>query len=182
MVCALTLGLSLGAVGLAPAAGAPAAGVPAAAPVVRSQGARTTASMLVPVPVDRAWAVLTRYESTGQAMPDIKLARVLRRDGRRLELQHVYQAPYTFGLRIGALLELQETPKTEIRYRLLRGDRIRNLRGSWTLTPVPGGTLVRHQISLEPEIPELLRPAFRELSDANLRESMAILRQLMLKG
>jgi len=154
----------------------------AAPPLVRSQDSSTTASMLVPVAVDRAWAVLTRYESTGLAMPDIKLARVVRREGRRLELQHTYQAPYTFGLQIGAVLEVQESPRTEIRYRLLRGDRIRSLSGSWTLTPVQGGTLVRHRISLEPEIPGLLRPVFRELSEANLRESMVILRQLMLKG
>jgi len=151
-------------------------------PVIESIEGLTTASIFISVTPERAWEVLTDYEMTGPAMPDIKFAKVISRKGKQIKLSQTYQAPYTFGLKIYALLEIEEIPKTQINYKILKGDLIRSLSGSWTIIPVRGGTLVRHRIEVEPEIPQILRPVFLELSQENLGQSMLILRRLMLEN
>ena len=145
------------------------------------RGEQATLSMQVPVPVERAWAVLTNYARTLAAMPDVATVKLVSRQGQKLRLQQVLQAPYTFGLRINVLLEGEENPQSgSLRYSLVRGENIRALSGEWTLTPDAEGTLVRHTIRLQPEIPGLLQSSFRSLHDASLRQSFETLRQLML--
>ncbi len=151
-------------------------------PVLRGGRGSYSLSMVVPVSQAQAWRVLTSYEAMAGQMPDIQEARVLRRSGSRLELAQTYQAPYTFGLRIRARLAVVESPPGQMRYSLISGERIRRLQGSWTLVPVAGGVLVTHRIQLEPDLPAVLQPAYAELSEANLRQSMQVLRRLMLRG
>jgi hypothetical protein len=67
-------------------------------------------------------------------------------------------------------------------YQLISGDRIEELQGTWTLTPVNGGVLLKHQIRLRPQIPGFLLSTYYELSETNLRQSMQILAKLMLKS
>ncbi|MCP9804997.1 SRPBCC family protein [Cyanobium sp. T1B-Tous] len=141
-----------------------------------------TASMLVPVSAPKAWAVLSNYESMAGVMPDIQQAKVVSRSGRSLELAQTYKAPYTFGLSIKARLQVQETPPTQMRYALISGDRIKQLQGSWTITPVKGGVLVKHQIQVVPQIPGFLLGTYYDLTESNLRQSMQILAKQMLKG
>ena len=145
------------------------------------RGEIATISMRVPVPPARAWAVLTNYARTFAAMPDVAAVELMSRQGKKLRLQQVLQAPYTFGLRINVLLEGEENPQSRnLRYRLVRGENILALSGEWTLSEDAGGTLVRHTIQLTPEIPGLLQSSFRSLHDASLRQSFETLRQLML--
>ena len=145
------------------------------------RGEQATLTMQVPVPVERAWAVLTNYARTFAAMPDVAAVQLVSRQGQKLQLQQVLQAPYTFGLRINVLLEGEENPQSRnLRYRLVRGENILALSGEWTLTPDAGGTLIRHTIRLQPEIPCLLQSSFRSLHDASLRQSFETLHQLML--
>jgi len=152
---------------------------PTAKPTLKGKQGNYTASVFVAVPAQRAWSVLTNYEDMAGVMSDIKEARVLRRNGPMVELQHTYQAPYTFGLRIQAVLTMREAAPRQLSYELVRGDRIRDLRGTWTITPVSDGVIVRHQIRLDPEIPGFLRPLYYELSEANLQQSMRTLKRLM---
>ncbi|MCP9916668.1 SRPBCC family protein [Cyanobium sp. ATX 6F1] len=154
-------------------------GSPAAQPLLRgSQGSYTTSIYVATTP-EKAWKVLTNYEATATAMPDIKLAKLISRQGNKLEVAQTYQAPYTFGLRIKARLAITENPPRQMSYRLISGDRIRNLEGNWSLTPVKGGVLVKHQIKIDPDLPAVLRPLYFELSETNLKQSMNILRNLM---
>lgn len=139
-------------------------------------------SVLVPVSAQKAWAVLTDYEAMAGVMPDIQQAKVVRRSGRSLELAQTYKAPYTFGLSIKARLRIEETPPSRMSYQLISGDRIEELQGTWTLTPVNGGVLLKHQIRLRPQIPGFLLSTYYELSETNLRQSMQILAKLMLKS
>ncbi|WP_320675171.1 SRPBCC family protein [Prochlorococcus sp. MIT 1341] len=140
----------------------------------------TTSTITVPVELNRAWEVLTGYESTAIQMPDIKKVKIIFRNGHSLRLSQTYQAPYTFGLEISALIHVKETPKKMIEYKLLKGDLIRSLRGKWKLKPIDGGTMVSHSIDIDPEIPEVFKPVFRELSETNLNQSMKILYELMV--
>ncbi len=144
-------------------------------------GEKATVSMQVPVPAERAWAVLTDYTRTFSAMPDVKAVSLVSRKGQQLRLRQVLKAPYTFGLSITALLEGKEDVKSRtLRYWLVQGDRISALSGDWTLTPVAGGTRIVHTIRLKPEVPPLLLPSFRSLHDASLQKNFKTLRQLML--
>ena len=96
-------------------------------PKVSTISGVTTATISVPVGLNKAWDVLTRYESTGLKRPDIKKGRVLSRDGNQLMLSQTYQAPYTFGLEVAAVLQIKETPKKKIEYELVKGELIRQL-------------------------------------------------------
>lgn len=149
-------------------------------PVLTGSKGRYTAKFVVPVSQARAWAVLTHYEAMAGLMPDIKQAKVLSRQGNQLELAQTYQAPSTFGLPIKVVLAVEESPPRWMRYRMVRGERILSLQGQWSLTPLRGGVLVQHQIALEPDLPAFLRPTYDELNEANLRQSMLVLRRLML--
>ena len=159
----------------------PAANPGAKATVKGSQG-NYTASVFVAASAKRAWSVLTNYEAMAGVMPDIKEAKVVRRSGATLELQQTYLAPYTFGRRIKATLAMQETAPRQLSYQLIKGDQIRQLKGTWTITPVSGGVLLRHQIQVDPEIPGFVRPLYYELTEANLQQSMQILKRLIEKG
>ena len=157
-----------------------AAPFPLADPVLIGSKGRYTAKFFVPVTQARAWAVLTNYEAMAGLMPDIKQAKVLNRHGSQLELAQTYQAPSTFGLPIKVVLAVEEKAPRWMRYRMLRGERILSLQGQWSLTRVRGGVLVDHQIALEPDLPAFLRPTYDDLNESNLRQSMVVLRRLML--
>jgi len=182
---AIVAGLSLGALAPLPplpAATARAEGAAAAKASLRGAQGNYTATILVAAPATRAWTVLTDYAAMAGVMPDIKDARVLRREGNRVELQQTYQAPYTFGRRIRATLLMQESAPRQLSYQLIRGDQIRSLRGSWTLTPVRGGVLLSHRMQIDPEIPDFIRPVYFELTETNLQQSMRILKRLIEGG
>ena len=150
-----------------------------AKPIVRGSKGNYTASVFVAATASRAWDVLTNYEAMAGVMPDIKEARVLNRHGNSVELQQVYQAPYTFGQRIRATLSMRETPNRLLTYQLIQGNQIKLLKGSWSITPTTGGVMLRHQIQVDPVIPGFLKPAYYELSEANLLQSMRILKRLI---
>jgi len=150
-----------------------------AKPIVRGSKGTYTASVFVAAPASRAWSVLTNYEAMAGVMPDIKEARVISRQGSTVELLQVYQAPYTFGQRIKATLAMRETPNRMLSYQLIQGNQIKLLKGSWSITPTTGGVMLRHQIQVDPVIPGFLRPVYYELSEANLLQSMRILKRLI---
>ena len=150
---------------------------------LQRQGLQTRVSMHVAVPLPQAWAVLTDYQRSFGAMPDVASVSLVSRQGQRLRLRQVLQAPYTFGLRITALLDGEEHPSTgRLHYALVQGDHIRALSGHWTLTPEAGGTRIVHVIRLEPEVPPLLMPTFRGLHDTSLKQGFETLRRLLLSA
>jgi hypothetical protein len=148
-------------------------------PTIRGQKGNYTATVFVAASPKRAWTVLTDYEAMAGVMPDIKEAKVLLRKGSVVELQQSYQAPYTFGRRITAVLTMRESAPRQLNYALVRGDQIRALKGSWTITPVKDGVILRHQIQVDPVVPSLVRPVYYELTEANLLQSMRILKRLI---
>jgi len=155
---------------------------PGAKPSLKGNQGNYSASVFVAAPPQRAWAVLVNYEAMAGVMPDIKEAKVLRRTGPVVEVQQTYQAPYTFGRRIKAVLSMRESAPRQLSYELVRGDQIRELRGNWSITPVAGGVLLRHQIEVDPVVPGFVRPLYFELMETNLRQSMTILKKLMEQG
>jgi hypothetical protein len=170
------LALSVTAASVVPLA---VSAAPGGAATVRGSQGNYTATVFVAATPRRAWSVLTGYEAMAGVMPDIKEARVLSRNGSSVELQQVYQAPYTFGRRINAVLTMRETAPRQLSYQLLRGDQIKQLQGNWTITPVSGGVQLRHQLQVDPVIPSFVRPLYYELMETNLEQSMRILKRVM---
>ena len=137
--------------------------------------------MMVAAPPSKAWDVLTSYEKTALKMPDIKKVKIISSKGELLKVEQTYKAPYTFGLKVKALLEIEEKPKSMLNYKLLQGSFIHNLEGNWILIPLNGGTLIAHRIEIEPAVPGFLKPLFNDRFEKNLKNTMIILRQLILE-
>ena len=147
--------------------------------VASGSDGRYRASIVVQTTPQRAWAVLTNFDSQADWAPDIAQARVVKRSGNQLELQQTYRAAYTFGLPIKARLAITEQPPKGFSYRLIQGDRLNQLQGSWTITPVKGGVQLRHQIQVDPQVPGPLRPLYNDQQEANLLQWMTILKKRM---
>jgi hypothetical protein len=150
-----------------------------AKPVLRGSNGNYTVSEFVATTPQRAWAVLTNFDSQADWAPDIAQARVVKRSGNQLELQQTYRAAYTFGLPIKARLAVTEQPPRGFSYRLIQGDRLNQLQGSWSITPMKGGVQLRHQIQVDPQVPGPLRSIYYDQQEANLLQWMAILKKRM---
>lgn len=127
----------------------------------------------------RAWYILSNFNSQAEWAPDIVEAKVIRRDANKLELQQTYRAGYTFGIPIKARLSISEQPYKGFSYRLITGDRLNNLQGQWSITPVEKGIQLKHQMQVAPQVPRPLQPFYYEQQEQNLRQWMSILKRRM---
>ena len=150
-----------------------------AKPILRGGEGNYVVTEFVATTPQRAWAVLTNFNSQAKWAPDISETKVLKRSGSKLELQQTYRAGYTFGLPIKARLSVQETPPKSFSYKLIQGDRLNTLQGSWTVRPVAGGVQLKHQMEVDPQVPGPLRPFYYEQQEQNLQTWMTILKRRM---
>ena len=148
-----------------------------AKPILRGSQGNYVVTEFVSTTPERAWAVLTNFNSQAEWAPDISQTKVLKRNGSKLELQQTYRAGYTFGLPIKARLSVQETPPKGFSYKLIQGDRLNTLQGSWTIHPVAGGVQLKHRMQVDPQVPGPLRPFYYEQQEQNLRQWMTILKR-----
>ena len=150
-----------------------------AKPILRGSQGNYVVTEFVATTPQRAWSVLTNFNSQAEWAPDISQTKVLKRSGSNLELQQTYRAGYTFGLPIQARLSVQETQARGFSYKLIQGDRLNTLQGSWTIQPVAGGVQLKHQMQVDPQVPGPLRPFYYEQQEQNLRQWMTILKRRM---
>ena len=150
-----------------------------AKPILRGRQGNYVVTEFVATTPQRAWAVLTNFNSQAEWAPDISQTKVVKRSGSNLELQQTYRAGYTFGLPIKARLSVHESPPKGFSYKLKQGDRLNALQGSWTIQPVAGGVQLKHQMQVDPQVPSLLRPFYYEQQEQNLRQWMTILKRRM---
>ena len=150
-----------------------------AKPILRGGEGNYVVTEFVATTPQRAWAVLTNFNSQAKWAPDISQTKVLKRSGSKLELQQTYRAGYTFGLPIKARLSVQETPPKSFSYKLIQGDRLNTLQGSWAVRPVTGGVQLKHQMEVDPQVPGPLRPFYYEQQEQNLQTWMTILKRRM---
>lgn len=148
-----------------------------AQPVLQGRSGSWTVSTQVATTPQRAWILLSDYGGQASRSPDITAVRVLQRRGNSVVLEQTYQAAYTFGLPIRVRLRIEETPPLGFRYRLIQGDSLRMLEGSWTIQPLKGGVELRHRIKVEPLLPAPLRPLYDRHQEANLIQWMTRLKQ-----
>lgn len=150
-----------------------------AKPVLRGNQGNYVVTELVSTTQERAWAILTNFNSQSKWAPDIHLTKVLKRKGNQLELEQTYRAGYTFGLPIKARLSVQEIPPSGFSYKLIKGDRLNKLQGSWTITKTSAGVQLKHEMKVEPQVPGPLLPFYYEQQEQNLRQWMTILKNYM---
>ena len=148
-----------------------------AKPILRGGQGNYVVTEFVATTPQRAWAVLTDFNSQAEWAPDISQTSVLKRSGSKLELQQTYRAGYTFGLPIQARLSVLVTPPKRFSYELIQGDRLNTLQGSWTIKPVAGGVQLKHQIQVDPQVPRPLRNFYYEQQEQNLRQWMTIIKR-----
>lgn len=153
-----------------------------ARPILKGSNGSWTVSEFVAATPARAWAVLSNYEAQASIAPDITRTAVVKREGSRVILDQTYQAGYTFGLPIKARLTILERPPSGFSYNLVQGDKLNSLQGSWSISPVKGGVQLRHQIKVDPQVPDLLRPVYDQQQEANLVQWMTILKRKMEQG
>lgn len=148
-------------------------------PTLEGASGKYKASIIVNATPVHTWKVLTNYQAMAGRMPDIKDVKLLGRTGTTARIQQTYQAPYTFGLRINATLEMQEVAPKQLIYRLVKGNEIRTLKGRWEVTALNGKTQLTHLIHIDPIVPSFVRPVYNELFENNLKSSMKILKQMI---
>ena len=150
-----------------------------AKPILRGSQGDYIVTEFVTTTTQLAWEVLTNFNAQAEWAPDISQAKVLKRTGNNLELQQTYRAGYTFGLPIKARLIIQESPPTGFSYKLIKGDLLNTLQGSWKIKTVANGIQLTHQIKVDPQLPSALRPFYYEQQEKNLRQWMKILKRRM---
>ena len=148
-------------------------------PVLRGSQGNYVVTELIATTPQRAWEVLTNFNKQADWAPDISKVNVITHNAHNLELQQTFRASYTFGLPIQARLNVKETPPKGFSYKLIQGDRLNTLQGSWTIQPVAGGVQLKHQMQVDPQVPGPLRAFYYEQQEQNLREWMTILKRRM---
>ena len=148
--------------------------------ITRIEGAIIATIIIKENPL-KVWEALTDYKVTGLKMPDIKKVKLLKDSSNYKIIEHTYKAPYTFGQKVKAIIQVQEDPSIVISYKLIKSNRIKTLEGFWIINPTQNGTLLTHSINLEPNLPRLLKPYFHNLFESNLEKSMNILKEIILE-
>jgi len=153
-----------------------------AKPLLKGGRGSWSVSEFIATSPQQAWSLLSNYSLLAQLAPDIREARVVRRQGNSVELEQTYQAGYTFGLPIRTRLKISETPNRGFSYGLIQGERLNSLQGSWTITAVPGGIQLRHQMQVDPQVPTALRPIYDHQQEATLVQWLTILKNRLEEG
>ena len=150
-----------------------------AKPILRGSHGNYVVTEFVATTPERAWAVLTNFKSQAEWAPDISQTKVQKSSGGNLELQQTYRAGYTFGLPIKARLSVHKNPPRGFIYKLIQGDRLNTLQGSWLIKPVAEGVQLQHLMQVDPQVPGPLRHFYYEQQEQNLRQWMTILKRRM---
>ena len=148
-----------------------------ARPILQGTQGKYIVTEFVTTTPQKAWMELTNFNSQADWAPDIKRSRVLKRRLNDIELQQTYRAGYTFGLPIKVHLSIQQSPPTGFSYKLIKGDQLKTLQGSWSIKPVNGGVQLTHRIHVDPQLPGALRTFYYEQQEQNLREWMTLLKR-----
>ncbi len=108
------------------------------------------ATCIIPQTLAHVWGVLSDYDHLEKVVPFVTESRVLRRDGDTIMLYQEGRGGLSlFQRRFSVTFRVHETPMREIRFEAFKGD-FTQFTGFWRLEPHADGTLVHHQVSIEP--------------------------------
>jgi hypothetical protein len=139
------------------AAAAPAADI--AVDVTRSGDTlHVTASAEIEGTIARTWEVLTDYNRLAEIVPDLRVSRVISRQGNLVQLEQKGEARLLFfSFPLDVRLAITEHPRERIVSRAVSGN-FRDMRGAYTLEEGEGRVLLRYKGSMVPDfyVPPLI--------------------------
>lgn len=108
-------------------------------------------SVVVAVPPEKLFAVVTDYGHYADFIPEMRVARVVREAGPVKQVEFEIEVQLLgFARRVRYTLEFTETAPTGVRWHLVASDTIKENNGSWTLRPAgEGKTEAVYEIELK---------------------------------
>ncbi len=125
-------------------------------------------SVVVDVPREKLWAVISDYEKYPQFIPEMRSVRVLETKGalQRVAFEIEIQV-LAFTRKVHYTLEFTNAPPATVRWRLVESDLVKGNDGGWTLEPAGDGkTKATYQIELRlgPLVPKAISNFLAEQS------------------
>ncbi|MHB8418031.1 MAG: type II toxin-antitoxin system RatA family toxin [Myxococcales bacterium] len=131
-------------------------------------------SVVVAVPPEKLWSVISDYEKYPQFIPEMRAVRVLETKGNVQRVSFEIEiAVLAFKRRVHYTLEFTNTPPLRVRWRLIESDLIKGNDGGWTLEAAgEGKTRATYQIELRlgPLVPKAVSNFLAEQSLPKLLE------------
>ena len=94
-----------------------------------------TRSVIIDAPADRVFDIIVDYDRYAEFLPEVKEARSADRRGNEVDVHYgidlVKRIHYTLHM-------VEERPRS-VRWSFVRGELMRDNKGSWTLEPTPDG-------------------------------------------
>jgi len=108
------------------------------------------ARCLIQASQEHVWRVLTDYEHLDAFVPFVTKSHMIERVKDRVTLRQEGRASlFVFHRPFMVTFQVREQPMQEIDFQAVAGD-FRRFEGEWRLTARPDGTLVDHQVEVEP--------------------------------
>jgi len=110
-----------------------------------------TAQCLIPLPREIVWRVLSDYDSLDAIVPAVEKSQVIgEEDGRLILRQEGRGGMWFVKRRFSVTFRVEEKPMYSIEFEAFEGD-FETFTGRWEVKPMRSGTLVRHEVRIDPK-------------------------------
>lgn len=148
--------------------------------VVSGDEGQFVGQVLVNVPAETAWQVLTDYDNFENFLPGVASSQLLASEGNRRVFEQVNEVRVAFfNRRTRVRIATTETFPNVIDFQLVDGD-VESVVGRWQIDPVadnPNQVLVTHRVDVDPGPDN--RGLFFNIYRNNLRDTLDALKQEM---
>nr|WP_242035897.1 MULTISPECIES: SRPBCC family protein [unclassified Leptolyngbya] len=149
-------------------------------PVVSGDEGQFVGQVLVNVPAEMAWQVLTDYDNFENFLPGVASSQLLASEGNRRVFEQVNEVRVAFfNRRTRVRLATTENFPRAIDFQLVEGD-VESVAGSWQIDPVPNNpnqVVVTHRVNVDPGPDN--RGLFFNIYRNSLRDTLGALKQEM---
>ena len=132
--------------------------------------AGATRSVVIDAPAERVFDVIVDYDRYAEFLPEVKEARSAGRKGNEVDVH------YGIDLlkRIHYTLHMIEDRPRSVRWSFVRGELMRDNKGSWTLEPTPDGkthATYSIEVGVGPQVPRSIVNALVDQSLPKMLEA-----------
>ena len=131
-----------------------------------------TAQCLIPLPQEAVWRVLSDYDNLAAIIPAVEESRIIGDENGWLILRQKGRGGMWFVKRgFSVTFRVVEKPMYSIEFEAFEGD-FTTFTGRWRVKPMRSGTLVRHEVQIDPDfwVPGwALRKIARDMMTETLR-------------
>lgn len=137
--------------------------------------------VIVNVPAEVAWEVLTDYDNFENFLPGIASSRLLVREGNQTIFEQVNEVRVAFVSRRSRVrIATNETFPQSIAFQLVDGEDVESVEGSWQIDPLDeasGQVMITHRVAVDPGDDD--RGLFFNIYRNNLRDTLNALKREM---